>query len=51
MSADQVREAWGRPGRVNSTVYAGGTHEQWVYGSDQYVYFENGVMTSLQQSH
>jgi hypothetical protein len=50
MTAEQVRAAWGRPERVNSSVYATGTHEQWVYGAGQYVYFENGVMTSLHQS-
>lgn len=50
MTADQVRAAWGKPASINSSVYASGTHEQWVYGSNQYVYFENGVMTALQQS-
>lgn len=50
MATDQVRAAWGRPKSINSTVYSFGTHEQWVYGVGQYVYFENGVMTSLQQS-
>ncbi len=50
MTKDQVRAAWGRPQSVNSTVYASGTHEQWVYGAGQYVYFEGDVMTTLQQS-
>lgn len=50
MTADQVRAAWGKPERINSSLYASGTHEQWVYRGDQYVYFENGIMTSLQQS-
>lgn len=50
MSAEQVRLSWGKPEKVNSTVYGRGTHEQWVYGGSQYVYFEDGVMTSLQQT-
>jgi hypothetical protein len=50
MTDAQVRTAWGKPQSINSTTYASGTHEQWVYGVGQYVYFENGIMTSLQQS-
>lgn len=49
MSADQVREAWGKPDRVNSTITSGGRHEQWVWGSRQYAYFQEGVLTSVQQ--
>lgn len=50
MTTDQVRASWGRPESINSSVYSFGTHEQWVYGVGQYVFFENGVMTSLSQS-
>ena len=52
MTTDQVRAAWGRPYTINTTTGSYGTHEQWVMhemGND-YVYFENGIMTSLQQS-
>jgi len=49
MIAEQVKAAWGKPQRINETVGAWGTHEQWVYG-DTYVYFENGLMTSWQSS-
>jgi hypothetical protein len=49
MPADQVRAAWGKPEKINSTVFPHSVHEQWVYGSS-YVYFEDGVMTALQQS-
>lgn len=53
MTTDQVRAAWGQPYKINTTTGSYGTHEQWVMsdsiGSD-YVYFENGIMTSLQQS-
>lgn len=50
MTADEVIASWGRPDHVNSSVYARGRHEQWVYNNANYVYFEDGVMTSLQQT-
>ncbi|MGB6080263.1 MAG: hypothetical protein WBF99_12465 [Xanthobacteraceae bacterium] len=50
MSAAQVRAScWGKPSRINETINAHGKHEQWVYGSS-YVYLDNGVVTSIQQS-
>ena len=52
MSADQVRRAWGTPGKVNKSVGSYGTHEQWVYDRGesrfQYVYVDNGVVTGVQ---
>jgi hypothetical protein len=53
-SAAQVREAWGEPTRINRSIHTGRTYEQWVYrGADahstQYVYLENGVVTSMQE--
>jgi hypothetical protein len=47
MSDDDVRKSWGKPEKINSTISVGGKHEQWVY-SDQYLYFENGTLTSMQ---
>jgi ATPase subunit of ABC transporter with duplicated ATPase domains len=49
MSADDVIASWGKPDHVNTTVTAFGKHEQWVYGST-YLYFEEGVLASYQQS-
>ncbi len=48
MTSDMVREAWGRPNDVNRTTYSFGVHEQWVYGSGNYVYFEDGKVTTIQ---
>lgn len=53
MSSAQVQRSWGRPTKVNSTVGSYGRHEQWVYdrggvGSSQYVYLQNGIVTSIQ---
>ena len=50
MTADQVRAAWGKPEHNNTSTYSTGTHEQWVYSSGSYDYFENGVMTAVQQT-
>lgn len=48
MTEDEVRQSsWGRPESVNRTIMANGTHEQWVY-SGGYLYFEDGVLTSIQ---
>ena len=49
MSAKAVWEksSWGEPDKVNRTRNARGTYEQWVY-SDGYLYFTNGVLTSIQ---
>lgn len=43
------REAWGSPRSVNTTETARVIHEQWVYGNGRYLYFDNGVLTSIQR--
>jgi RNA polymerase subunit RPABC4/transcription elongation factor Spt4 len=50
MTKDQVIAALGRPDDVNRSTYTFGVHEQWVYGEfgSKYVYFEDGVVTSVQ---
>lgn len=48
MTPDMVRMSWGDPKRVNRTIYTFGVHEQWVYGSRNYVYFEDGKVTTIQ---
>jgi hypothetical protein len=49
MTAKQVLSSnWGRPESVNRTTGSYGTHEQWVYGGGNYLYFENGILTSIQ---
>jgi hypothetical protein len=39
---------WGRPDSINKTTGSYGTHEQWVYGGRNYLYFENGILTTIQ---
>lgn len=48
MSKDMVRESWGTPSDINRTIGNFGVHEQWVYESGNYLYFENGKLTTIQ---
>lgn len=52
MSEAQVRRSWGSPTKINSSVGTYGKHEQWVFDRGgfraQYVYLQNGVVTSIQ---
>jgi hypothetical protein len=38
----------GKPQRINRTTGFYGVHEQWVYGDNQYYYFEIGKLTTVQ---
>jgi hypothetical protein len=52
MNAEQAKAAWGKPYKINETTGTYGTHQQWVmheYGNT-YLYFQNGILTSIQQS-
>lgn len=51
MSKSQVRNKtnWGEPKYINTTTNKYGTHEQWVYDDYQYLYFDNGKLTTIQQ--
>jgi hypothetical protein len=44
---DVLDSSWGRPRKINTTTNAYGSREQWVYDGG-YLYFENGVLTSIQ---
>lgn len=48
MTSSMVTAAWGKPTEVNRTVTAASNSEQWVYGSGDYVYVENGRVTAIQ---
>ena len=50
MTAEEVyASTWGRPQKVNRTTTASVIREQWVYSGYRYIYFENGVVTSIQE--
>lgn len=50
MTPEMVRASWGPPQRVNRTDSPYGIREQWVYGMGEYIYFEDGVVTTIQTS-
>jgi len=50
MTAEQVKVAWGDPLRINETQTRYVNRQQWVYGGQQYLYFENGRLTTIQRS-
>lgn len=54
MSELALKLSWGIPRTINTSVGSWGTHKQWVYRrcpscKAQYVYTENGKITSWQQ--
>lgn len=50
MTTEQVTASWGRPYSINETITARGKSEQWVYGTGQYLYFDNGILKTIQTS-
>ena len=55
MSSDDVLKSWGKPDKINKTLTSNNRREQWVYrrgriGNDDYVYLENGIVTTIQSS-
>jgi hypothetical protein len=48
MTDKMAIESWGKPDDINRSVGSWGVHEQWVYPDNQYLYFENGKLTSYQ---
>jgi hypothetical protein len=53
MTADDALRAdrpWGSPNYVNTSTTARGVREQWVYTyGHRYLYFENGMLTSISE--
>jgi len=48
MTKEMCEDSWGKPESINRTTNAYGTSEQWVYGDGNYLYFDNGKLTSIQ---
>ena len=48
MTAEQARLSWGTPKDVNRTVSGTSIHEQWVYAKGSYLYFEEGILKTIQ---
>jgi len=47
MTDEQVKLSWGKPKEINQTYIETSVHEQWVYPSEDYLYFEDGVLTQI----
>lgn len=49
MSKTEVlASSWGKPESINTTTTRNGRREQWVYGGNNYLYFEDGVLEAIQ---
>lgn len=49
MTDEQVKFSWGKPDDINTTISVYGTSEQWVYNDQSYLYFEDGILTTIQK--
>ena len=50
MTAEEVRNStWGEPEDINRTTTDYGVYEQWVYSNYRYIYFDNGIVTAIQE--
>ena len=45
---EHLHASIGKPYDINRTVSSKNVHEQWLYYSGYYIYFENGILTSWQ---
>lgn len=49
MTAEEVLMSnWGAPRDINKTTTTYGTREQWVYRNNNYLYFEDGILVTIQ---
>lgn len=50
MTPEQVKSStWGKPRKVNKTTTASGVSEQWCYSDNRYIYFDDGIVTTIQE--
>lgn len=50
MTSEEVKKStWGEPKKINKTTHSWGTNEQWCYDNYKYIYFDNGVVTAIQE--
>lgn len=48
MNKEMCRCSWGKPIEINTTTVANHVHEQWVYSGYCYLYFDDGILTAIQ---
>lgn len=49
MNKEMVIYCWGEPKDINKTTSKYLIHEQWVYSLSKYAYFDNNILTTLQE--
>lgn len=50
MTESEVLDStWGEPEKINKTTTKYGVHEQWVYSDNRYIYFDDGIVTAIQE--
>jgi len=47
MTKEMCELSWGEPQNINKTIISNKVREQWVY-TDNYLYFDNGILTAIQ---
>jgi hypothetical protein len=48
MTAAQAQASWGKPSDIHRTTTGSSVHEQWVYNMSSYLYFDDGILTAIQ---
>lgn len=48
MTSEECILSWGKPKDKNTTTGTWGVSEQWIYSNDDYLYLENGILTTIQ---
>jgi hypothetical protein len=48
MTSEQTELSWGKPKDINRTKTANGNSEQWIYQAGNYLYFEDGILKTIQ---
>lgn len=46
--SDVLASSWGKPKDINKTTTKYSAHEQWVYGGNRYLYFDDNELTAIQ---
>ena len=46
---EAIDQYWGYPSDISKTTTSYGTREQWIYGDRRYLYFDNEVLTAVQE--
>lgn len=47
-TSEMCIDAWGKPSSINRTTSSYSVREQWVYGNRSYLYFNNGILETIQ---